>query len=65
MLKSFLTLASIFDILSFMIRYFKTVLSSVLSSVPTIVTAHKFCASQDIRGSCGWYLPIQGYFCAV
>ena len=33
--------------------------------VPTFVTAHTFCASQDTRVSYGWCLLIQGYFCAV
>ena len=35
-----------------------------LRTVPTIVTAHMFCASQDIRVSYGWCPLIQGYFCA-
>ena len=36
-----------------------------LRTVPTIVTAHTFCASRDTRVSYGWCLLIQGYFCAV
>ena len=36
-----------------------------LRTVPTFVTAHTFCASQDTRISYGWCLLIQGYFCAV
>ena len=36
-----------------------------LRTVPTIVTAHAFCASQDTRVSYGLCLLIQGYFCAV
>ena len=36
-----------------------------LRTVPTIVTAHTFCASRDTRVSCGWCLLIQEYFCAV
>ena len=38
---------------------------AVLRTVPTIVTAHTFCASQDTRVSYGWCLRIWGYFCAV
>ena len=34
-------------------------------TVPTFVTAHTFCASRDTRVSYGWWLLIQGYFCAV
>ena len=34
-------------------------------TVPTIVTAHTFCASRDTRVSYGWCLLIQGYFYAV
>ena len=33
--------------------------------MPTIVTAHTFCASRDTRISYGLCLLIQGYFCAV
>ena len=33
-------------------------------NVPTIVTAHTFCASGDTRVSYGWCLLIQEYFCA-
>ena len=33
--------------------------------VPTIVIAHKFCASRDTQISYGLMLIIQGYFCAV
>ena len=33
--------------------------------VPTIVTAHTFCASRDTRVSYGWCLLTQEYFCAV
>ena len=36
-----------------------------LRTVPTIVTAHTFCASPDTRISSRQCLPIQGYFCAV
>ena len=36
-----------------------------LRAVPTIVTAHTFCASRDTRVSYGWCLLIQKYFCAV
>ena len=38
---------------------------SVLRTVPSIVTAHTFCASRDTRVSYGWCLLIQEYFCAV
>ena len=38
---------------------------SVLRTVPTIVTAHTFCASPDTRNSYRQCLLIQGYFCAV
>ena len=38
---------------------------NILRTVPTIVTAHTFCASRDTRVSYGWWLLIQGYFCAV
>ena len=41
------------------------VVSHYLRTVPTIVTAHTFCASQDTRVSYGLCLLIQGYFCAV
>ena len=34
-------------------------------TVPTFVTAHTFCASEDTRVSCGWCLLIQGYFWRV
>ena len=37
----------------------------VLRKVPTIVTAHTFCASRDTRVSYGWCPLIQEYFCAV
>ena len=37
----------------------------LLRTVPTIVTAHTFCASRDTRVSYGWCLLIQEYFCAV
>ena len=40
-------------------------LGNTLRTVPTIVTAHTFCASRDTRVSYGWCLPIQEYFCAV
>ena len=33
--------------------------------MPTLITAHTFCASQDTWVSHGWYLLIQGCFCAV
>ena len=33
--------------------------------MPTIVTAHTFCASRDTRVSYRSCLPIQEYFCAV
>ena len=36
-----------------------------LRTVLTIVIAHTFCASRDTRIFYGWYLLIQGYFCAV
>ena len=44
-----------------------------LRTVPTFVTAHTFCASQDLkileileyRDTFGCCLLIQGYFCAV
>ena len=36
-----------------------------LRTVPTIVTAHTFCASPDTRISHRQCLLIQGYFCAV
>ena len=36
-----------------------------LRTVPTIVTAHTFCASRDNRVSYRWCSIIQGYFCAV
>ena len=36
-----------------------------LRTVPTIVIAHMFCASQDTRISYRRCLLIQGYFCAV
>ena len=36
-----------------------------LRTVPTIVTAHTFCASPDTRISYRQCLPLQGYFCAV
>ena len=36
-----------------------------LRTVPIIVTAHTFCASQDTRVFYGWCLLIQEYFCAV
>ena len=39
--------------------------NDLLRTVPTIVTAHTFCASRDTRVSYGWCLLIQGYFCAV
>ena len=31
-----------------------------IMTVPTIVTAHTFCATRDTRVSYGWWLPIQG-----
>ena len=37
----------------------------VLTRVPTIVTAHTFCAFRDARLSYGWSLLKQGNFCAV
>ena len=36
-----------------------------LRTVSTFITAHTFCASRDTRVSYGWYLLIQGYFCAL
>ena len=36
-----------------------------LRTVPTIVTAHTFCASPDTRISYRQCLLIHGYFCAV
>ena len=41
------------------------VFKRALRTVPTFITAHTFCVSRDIRVSNGWYLLIQGYFCAV
>ena len=38
---------------------------TILRTVPTIVTAHTFCALRDTRVSYGWCLLIQEYFCAV
>ena len=38
---------------------------TVLRTVPTIVTAHTFCASPDTRISYRQCLLIQGHFCAV
>ena len=43
----------------------ETLFQSDLRMVPTFVTAHTFLASRDTRVSYGWYLLIQGYFCAV
>ena len=43
----------------------KNVHDLVLRTVPTIVIAHTFCASQDTRISYQLCLLIQGYFCAV
>ena len=37
---------------------------TILRTVPTIVTAHTFCASRDTRVSYEWCLLIQEYFCA-
>ena len=37
----------------------------LIRMVPTIVNAYKFCASRDTRIFYGWFLLIQGYFCAV
>ena len=37
----------------------------LLRTVPTIVTAHTFCASRDTRVSYGWCILMQEYFCAV
>ena len=37
----------------------------LLRTVPTIVTAHTFCASRDTQVSYGWCLLIQEYFWAV
>ena len=34
-------------------------------TVPTIVTAHRVCASGHTRVSYGWCLLLQGYFCAL
>ena len=36
-----------------------------LRTVPTIVSAHTFCAPRDTRISYRWCLLTQGYFCAV
>ena len=36
-----------------------------LRTVPTFVTAHTFCASQDTRVLYGLCLLIQGYFCVA
>ena len=38
---------------------------SILTTVPTFVTAHTFCASRDTPVFYGWCLLIQGCFCAV
>ena len=38
--------------------------TSPLRTVPTIVTAHTFCASGDTRVSYEWCLLLQGYFFA-
>ena len=46
-------------------RVSMTPLREPLRTVPTIVTAHTFCASRDTRVSYGWWLLIQEYFCAV
>ena len=40
-------------------------LRPMLRTVPTIVTAHTFCASPDTQISYRQCLLIQGYFCAV
>ena len=48
--------------------YFFNLVNSVvleLRTVPTILSAHMFCASQDTQVSYGWCLLIQGYFCVV
>ena len=38
---------------------------NLLRAVPTIVTAHTFCAPRDTRVSYGWCLLVQEYFCVV
>ena len=43
----------------------KRLILDQLRTVPTIVTAHTFCASPDTRISYRQCLLIQGYFCAV
>ena len=45
--------------------HFSEIIKLQLRTVPTIVTAHTFCASRDTRVSYGWCLLIQEYFCAV
>ena len=50
-------------LLSWYLAKYKTELN--LRTVPTIVSAHTFCASRDTRLSYGWCLLIQEYFCAV
>ena len=46
-------------------EYYGTFQSGLLRTVPTIVTAHTFCASPDTRISYRQCLLIQGSFCAV
>ena len=46
-------------------EYYGTFRSGLLRTVPTIVTAHTFCASPDTRISYRQCLLIQGSFCAV
>ena len=50
---------------SCVIRNLRKNVKRPLRTVPTIATAHTFCASQDTRVSYGWCLLIQEYFCAV
>ena len=51
----------------FRVSFDRRLKTSILPrTVPTFVTAHTFCASQeDTRVSCGWCLLIQRNFCAV
>ena len=47
------------------VLFFQNSRDIVSSKVPTFVTVHTLCASQDTLVSYGWYLLIQGYFCVV
>ena len=50
-----------YEVLDQLVFFFQ----SFLRTVPTFITAHTFCASQDTRVSYGWCLLIQGYFYSV